>query len=69
MMELKFTLDNMSVSLKKDADSVDEAIELASTVLSWGFEQPIELFIAEEEDETVYCEGVEPTDEREIEGL
>ena len=69
MMELTFTINNMSVSLKTDSESIEDAIELASTVLSWGFEQSIELFAAEEEDDNIYCEGIEPSEEREIDGL
>ena len=70
MMELKFTLNNISVSIKTDGETVDEGVDLAQTVLSWGFEQPVELYIiSEEDDNIIYCEGVEPSEEREIEGL
>lgn len=69
MMELRFTLNNISISMKTDGESVDEAVDLAQTVLSWGFEQPVELYIVSEDDDNIYCEGIEPLEEREIEGL
>ncbi len=69
MMELKFTLNNISVSIKTDGETIDEGVDLAQTVLSWGFEQPVELYIVSEEDDNIYCEGIEPSEEREIEGL
>jgi len=68
-MIMKFTLGDISVEMKTDGETPEDAVELASTILSWSFEQPIELFMAKEEDDTVYCEGIEPVDEREMDGL
>tara|TARA_R100000479_G_scaffold125380_2_gene65025 strand:- start:658 stop:864 length:207 start_codon:yes stop_codon:yes gene_type:complete len=68
-MKMKFTLGDISVEMKTDGETPQDAVELASTILSWSFEQPIELFMVEEEDEAIYCEGIEPIDEREMDGL
>ena len=68
-MKMKFTLDDISVEMKTDGETPEDAVELASTILSWAFEQPIEISMIEEEDNIVYCEGIEPIDEREMDGL
>lgn len=68
-MRMKFTLGDISVEMKKDGETPEDAVELASTILSWAFEQPIEISMVEEEDDTVYCEGIEPINEREMDGL
>ena len=68
-MRMKFTLGDISVEMKTDGETAEDAVELASTILSWAFEQPIEISMIEEKDNTIYCEGVEPIDEREMDGL
>jgi|TARA_Y100000289_G_scaffold16562_1_gene15697 hypothetical protein len=68
-MEIKFTQGNQSMTLKTDGESIGDAIELAQKVIGWAFEQVIELQLVEEEDNNIYCEGIEPSEEREIDGL
>jgi len=68
-MKMKFTLGDISVEMKTDGETPQDAVELATTILSWSFEQPIELFMVEKEDGAIYCYGVEPIDEREMDGL
>lgn len=68
---MKMTLEykNLTITMVTDGETPRDAADLASTLFSWTFEQPIELGILNEEDDTIYCEGIEPTSEREIEGL
>ena len=61
--------DNLSITMKTDGETPKDAADLASTLISWRFDQEIELGILNEEDDAIYCEGIEPTEEREIEGL
>ena len=69
MLAITLTKDNTSMSLKTDGESIQDAIELAQKVIGWAFEQQIELQIVEEEDDAIYCEGIEPVEEREMDGL
>jgi len=69
MLAITLTKDNTSMSLKTDGESMQDAIELAQKVIGWAFEDIIELKIVEEEDDTIYCEGIEPLEEREMDGL
>jgi hypothetical protein len=69
MIELKLTKDNTSMSLKTDGEYIEDAIDLAQKVIGWAFEEQIELVILEPKDEAIYCEGIEPSEEREIDGL
>ena len=68
---MKMTLEysNLTITMQTDGETPKDATDLASTLFSWMFDQEIILGITNEEDDTVYCEGIEPTDEREIEGL
>ena len=69
MLAITLTKDDQSVSLKSDGESIEDAIVLAQKVIGWQFEQTVELQIVEEEDDAIYCEGVEPVEEREMDGL
>ena len=62
MLAITLTKDDQSVSLKSDGESIEDAIALAQKVIGWQFEQTVELQIVEEEDDAIYCEGVEPVD-------
>ena len=69
MLAITLTKDNTAMSLKTDGESLQDAVELAQKVIGWAFEDIIELKIVEEEDDTIYCEGIEPLEEREMDGL
>lgn len=68
---MKMTLEygNLSITMQTDGETPKDATDLASTLFSWMFDQEIILGITNEEDDTVYCEGIEPAEEREIDGL
>ncbi|MCP3698358.1 MAG: hypothetical protein GY920_07375, partial [Aliivibrio sp.] len=51
------------------SETIEDCIDLVQTAASWVYGQTIDLDLYEEADETIYCEGEEPSDEREIEGL
>ena len=61
-MEMKFTQGNQSMTLKTDGESLQDAVELAQKVIGWGFEQIIELKVAEKEDDAIYIETNQPKD-------
>jgi hypothetical protein len=62
IMEMKFTQGNQSMTLKTDGESLQDAVELAQKVIGWGFEQIIELKVAEKEDDAIYIETNQPKD-------
>lgn len=68
-MEISARWGNITVSVKSNGETVDDFCDLASTVLSWGAQQPIDCVAEEDEDDAIYCEGEEPTEERVIDGL
>ena len=70
MQEITLKNGNMAVTISKpEGESREELIELMSTAVSWIEGETIVLCECELEDDNIYCEGIEPTDEREIEGL
>jgi hypothetical protein len=70
MLEVTIALNNMQVKLKNPtSETIEDCIDLVQTAASWVYGQTIDLDLYEEADETIYCEGEEPSDEREIEGL
>lgn len=68
-MEMTLRIKDVSITVKTDGESRDDALALFLTVLSWHEGEEVTAYFAEEEDDNIYCEGIEPTDEREIEGL
>ena len=70
MQEITLKQNNISVTISKpDGESREELVELMSTALSWIEAETIVLGECELEDDNIYCEGIEPSEEREIEGL
>ena len=71
MQEITLKNGNMAVTISKpEGESREELIELMSAALSWIEGETIVLGECElEDDDIIYCEGVEPSEEREIEGL
>lgn len=69
MMEVSVQWGNIKVSIKSDGETVEDLCDLGSTALSWCAEQSIDCAPDEEEDDAIYCEGEEPKEEREIDGL
>ncbi len=70
MLEVTVTLNNMSVTLKNpENESVHDCVDLIQTAMSWVYGETIDLDLYEEADDAIYCEGEEPKEEREIDGL
>lgn len=70
MQEITLKNGNMAVTISKpEGESREELIELMSTAVSWIEGETIVLGECELEDDIIYCEGIEPSEEREIEGL
>jgi len=70
MLEVTIKLNDVSLTMKTDSDSVEDCVELTASVMSFLYEDTIDLLLYEEaEDDNIYCEGIEPSDEREIDGL
>jgi len=70
MLEVTVKLNDVSVTKRIDSDSVDDCIELAASGMSFLYGYTIDLLMYEEaEDDNIYCEGIEPVDEREMDGL
>jgi len=72
MQEVTLKQGNMAVTLSlPEGESREEFIELISTAISWIYNETILLDECEleEYDEPIFCEGEEPKEEREIEGL
>jgi len=70
MLEVTIKLNDVSLTMKTDSDSVEDCVELTASVMSFLYEDTIDLLLYEEaEDDNIYCEGIEPLEEREIDGL
>ena len=70
MLEVTIKLNDVSLTMKTDSDSVEDCVELTASVMSFLYEDTIDLLLYEEaEDDNIYCEGIEPSNEREIDGL
>ena len=70
MVEVTIQLNDVSVTKRVESDSVDDCIELAASNMSLLYGYTIDLLLYEEvEDDNIYCEGIEPSNEREIDGL
>jgi|TARA_R100000479_G_scaffold156626_1_gene93092 hypothetical protein len=70
MLEVTIKLNDVSLTMKTDSDSVEDCVELTASVMSFLYEDTIDLLLYEEaEDDNIYCEGIEPSEEREIDGL
>jgi len=73
MLEVTIKLNDVSLTMKTDSDSVEDCVELTASVMSFLYEDTIDLLLYEEveddEEDNIYCEGVEPLEEREIDGL
>ena len=70
MVEVTIKLNDVSVTKRVESDSVDDCIELAASNMSLLYGYTIDLLLYEEvEDDNIYCEGIEPSNEREIDGL
>jgi hypothetical protein len=70
-MSMKITLEikNVSVTIKTDGENRDDALALFLTVLSWHEGEEVIAYFPDDDDDNIYCEGIEPSEEREIEGL
>lgn len=68
-MELTFTLGCMTIKMKFDGETVEEAADLASKVFTWMYQTPVELFIMDEEDDNLYIEPNPPRDNIQHEGM
>ena len=70
MLEVTIKLNDVSLTMKTDSESVEDCVELTASVMSFLYEDTIDLLLYEEaEDDNIYCEGIEPAEEREIDGL
>ena len=75
MQEVTLKKNNMSITLTNpDGESTEEFLELISKAISWIENYKIvleDVFYPPdmEEDEPILCEGEEPKEEREIDGL
>ena len=72
-VEVTVKLNDVSVTTRTESDSVEDCAELAAANMSMVYGYTIDLLIYEEveddEEDNIYCEGVEPLEEREIDGL
>ncbi len=71
MLEVTIKLNGTTLTISnEDSDSVEDCIELVGHNMSLLYGETIDLLLYEEvEDETIYCEGIEPIEEREMDGL
>ena len=75
MQEVTLKKNNMSITLTNpDGESTEEFFELMSKAISWIENYKIvleDVFYPPEmyDDEPIFCEGEEPKEEREIDGL
>tara|TARA_A100001015_G_scaffold78771_1_gene87421 strand:- start:493 stop:723 length:231 start_codon:yes stop_codon:yes gene_type:complete len=76
MQEVTLKKNNMSITLTNpDGESTEELFELMSKAVSWIENYKIVLddvfciTMDDFEDEPIFCEGEEPKEEREIDGL
>ena len=70
MLEVTISVNNIEVKLKNPtSETVEDCVELVQTAMSWAYGETIDLDLYEEADDAIYCEGEEPTDERDIDGL
>jgi len=70
MLEVTIALKNIEVKIKNPtSESIEDCVKLVEQGMSWTYGQNIYLDLYEEADETIYCEGEEPSEEREIDGL
>ena len=68
-MEMTLRIKDVSITVKTDGENRDDALALFLTVLSWHEGEEVTAYFSEEEDDNIYCEGIEPLDEREMDGL
>ena len=69
MLEVTIKLNDVALTMKTDSDSVEDCVELVASTMSFLYEDTIDLLLYEEVDDNIYCEGIEPSNEREIDGL
>lgn len=71
MLEVTIRKNDISVTKRIDSDSVDDCKELAASSMSFLYGYKIDLLLHEEveDDDIILCEGVEPIEEREMDGL
>ncbi len=70
MLEVTIKLNDVALTMKTDSDSVEDCVELVASTMSFLYEDTIDLLLYEEvEDDNIYCEGIEPSNEREIDAL
>jgi len=68
-MEISARWGNITVSVKSNGETIDDFCDLASTVLSWGAQQPIDCVAEEDEDDAIYIETDQPEDHIQHEGM
>ena len=62
-MQITLGSNNMSITLKSDGETPEDAVNLAEKSISWLFDQSIKLaIIDDEEDDNIYIESDQPKD-------
>ena len=51
-MKMTFEYDNLSITMTTDGETPEDAANLASTLISWRFDEVVELAIVNKEDDT-----------------
>ena len=71
MLEVTIKLNGTTLTMSNESsDSIEDCIELVGHNMSLLYGETIDLLLYEEvEDDAIYCEGVEPIEEREMDGL
>lgn len=72
MLEVTIKLNGTTLTMSNESsDSIEDCIELVGHNMSLLYGETIDLLLYEEveDDEVIYCQGIEPIEEREMDGL
>lgn len=70
MLEVTIKLNDVSLTMKIDSDSVEDCVELVASTMSFLYEDTIDLLLYEEvEDDNIYIEQDVPKDHVQHEGM
>ncbi len=68
-MEMTLTIENVSITVKTDGESRDDALALFMTVLSWHEGEEVLAYFPEDDDDNIYIERNVPRDNIQHEGM
>jgi hypothetical protein len=69
MLEVTIKLNDVSLTMKTDEDSVEDCVELVASTMSFLYGETIDLLLYEEADDNIYIESNPPRDNIQHEGM